>query len=55
MDWGSKPTDCPPHPALRATFSHGGEKESRLRALGSMAFSPPWEKVAKPDEGGHRL
>jgi hypothetical protein len=24
-------TDDPPHPALRATFSHGGEKGSRWR------------------------
>jgi hypothetical protein len=48
-------TDGPPHPALRATFSHGGEKGSRLRTFGSIAFSPPWEKVAKPDEGGSQL
>jgi hypothetical protein len=37
----------PPHPALRASFSHGGEKESRLQSIGSMAFSPPWEKVGE--------
>src|SRR5690606_10281261 len=52
-DWGADVVadigfghDCgPPSSALRAPSPTEGRRR-RLRALGSMAFSPPWEKVA---------
>src|SRR5690606_5834947 len=48
-------TDAPPHPALRATFSHGGEKgpteDSRL--LGPLPSVG--EGARRAGEGGSRL
>jgi hypothetical protein len=47
--------DGPPHPALRATFSHGGEKvpteDPRLDGL----LPSVGEGARRADEGGYQL
>lgn len=55
-------TDDPPHPALRAAFSHEGEKECRLQgsqsgplpSVGEGSGARAARPVAKLGEGGLR-
>jgi hypothetical protein len=56
-------TESPPHPALRATFSHGGEKESGgeisrlhrpLPSVGEGSGARAVRPLAKLGKGGHR-
>ena len=51
MTWGAVEsfvlTESPPHPALRATFSRGGEKGGGDCEFRGGGLLPLWEKVAE--------